>query len=105
MFIQEEGQEAHTVTFLANKGPMQPGANCFEGQGSQREQPVKANGGFFMLTRPDNLRSYMLRASPTTLVQMSCLSREQPALLCLNSGSLRLGGILTVPNRPQTPSS
>ena len=24
MFIQEEGQEAHTVTFLANKGPMQP---------------------------------------------------------------------------------
>ena len=54
MFTQEEGQEAHTVTFLANKGPMQPGANCFEG--SQREQPVKANGGFFMLTRPNNLR-------------------------------------------------
>ena len=62
MFIQEEGQEAHTVTFLANKGPMQPGANCFEGQAAQREQPVKANGGFFMLTRPNNLRSYMLRA-------------------------------------------
>ena len=51
MFIQEEGQEAHTVTFLANKGPMQPGASCFEGQGAQRGQPVKANGGFFMLTR------------------------------------------------------
>ena len=62
MFIQEEGQEAHTVTFLANKGPMQPRASCFEGQGAQRGQPVKANGGFFMLTRPNNLRSYMLRA-------------------------------------------